>query len=55
MPRMNTTASDSFERFGHRTIDVTTFEHDVTPKVWAEKYRVGDLQVGPIYRSPSRR
>jgi len=49
---MNTTASALYEHFGDRDIDLAAFEHDIPLKAWAEKYRLGDIDLGPIFLAP---
>ena len=46
------TASGLYEHFGDRDIELATFEHDITLTGWAEKYRIGELDLGPIFWAP---
>lgn len=46
------TASELYEHFGDRDIDLATFEHDIPLKGWAEMYRIGQIDLGPIFLAP---
>lgn len=50
--RMNTQAADVFERIGKNTRDLADFESDITIADWTERYRVGDLVLGPVIFAP---
>lgn len=49
---MNTQTAGAFERFGESGSDLAAFEHDLTISDWAERYRVGDIHLGPVIFSP---
>ncbi len=46
-------ASGLFEKFEERDLDIAIFEHDVDAKGWAEKYRIGEIDLGPIFWPPA--
>jgi hypothetical protein len=50
---MNKKASGLLGDFKEHDLTVADFEHDVSVKGWAEKYRVGDINLGPIFWPPS--
>lgn len=49
---MNTQKAEAFERFGESVRDLATFEHDLTIEDWAERYRVGQINLGPFIFAP---
>jgi hypothetical protein len=50
---MNKKAPGLLEEFRERDLTVADFEHDVDVKGWAEKYRVGEVNLGPIFWPPA--
>ena len=40
---------DSRSEFDERVIAFADFEPDIRPEAWAEKYRIGELALGPIF------
>ena len=50
---MNSKESGLFEKFEDRDLDLATFEHDIDAKGWAEKYRIGEIDLGPIFWPPA--
>ena len=51
---MNTKVPKIFtKKFEERDLDVATFEHDIDAKGWAEKYRIGEINLGPIFWPPA--
>jgi hypothetical protein len=49
---MNSKADGLTQHFDIREIELTEFDHDITLKGWADLYRVGAIELGPIFRRP---
>lgn len=49
---MNSKTDGLKDRFDVRDIDLADFDHDITIQGWAERYRVGDINLGPVFWAP---